>query len=167
MRRYDLWLRKKTRKRRLKMSLHLLSVSKITAHIKSGQTTPLRDGGNLSLVHDQGAWRWQFRYRHPDHSGRSQSLTHRTYPEVSLADAREWSAPVLASLKKGIAPLDAKRQAERQSRLERAKQTSFRDGVEKFLEFKAVRVSAPMLKNMRARLDKAVEKFGSLPCSAI
>lgn len=65
----------------------------------------LRDGDGLLLVAlPSGRKSWRLRYRNPE--GRDHTAAHRFgYPELSLADAREWRREMRALLAQGIDPL--------------------------------------------------------------
>ncbi len=76
------------------------------------QQVKLSDGGGLVLiVRDSGSKQWQLRYRRP--SGREASMGLGTFPEVSLAKARQRRDEARALLGDGIDPIEQRR-AERE-----------------------------------------------------
>lgn len=82
----------------------------------------LRDGGGLYLLlRPDGAKWWRWDYRRPI-SGKRNTLSLGTYPEVSLASVRERHAAARKLLAAGIDPGE-QRKAEKATTLERAANT--------------------------------------------
>lgn len=79
----------------------------------------LPDGKGLNiLVHPNGSKYWQLRYRHPlSQKGRLLQLG--IYPEMTLAAAREKAREARLSIKDGIDPIEAKKEARREKEKDR------------------------------------------------
>ena len=63
---------------------------------------PLFDGHGLHLIERAGHHHWRLKYTRPD--GRENRLALGSYPEVSLAEARELALQARAKVRKGIDP---------------------------------------------------------------
>jgi integrase len=84
---------------------------------------------------------WVLRATMPD--GRRGQHGLGPYPRVPLADAREAATDVLRSIRKGADPIEAKRAARQEAQREReasaAKQVTFKDAAERYIEYRASR----------------------------
>ena len=69
---------------------------------KSDRRFPLYDGHGLHLIDRGGRYHWRLKYRRPD--GRENRLALGSYPEVSLAEARQLALDARAKLRRGIDP---------------------------------------------------------------
>ena len=97
-----------------------LSDTKIRAAKAKGKPYKLFDQDGLFLiVHPSGGRWWRQRYRW---AGKEQLLSLGTYPEVTLAQARDKGAAVRAQVANGIDP-SAERQQRKASQLEGAGRT--------------------------------------------
>ncbi|HEV2695907.1 MAG TPA: integrase arm-type DNA-binding domain-containing protein [Verrucomicrobiae bacterium] len=78
----------------------------------------MSDGGGLFLlVQPDGHKWWRYKYRF---AGKEKLLALGTFPETSLAEARDLHAQARRTLKSGIDPSEAKREAKRQVKLKAA-----------------------------------------------
>lgn len=92
-----------------------LTPSQVQNAKAQAEPSKLRDGGGLYLlVKPDGSKGWRFDYRRPS-SGKRNTLSLGTFPEVSLKRAREKHLEARTLLADGVDPSDA-RQAEKDSR---------------------------------------------------
>lgn len=92
----------------------------------------LFDGRGLCLqIKTNGNKYWHCRYKRPV-TGSNTTISLGSYPEVSLADARQEHQKILTLLKKGIDPKELEREAEEQVKL--AEESRFRVVAEKWFK---------------------------------
>lgn len=95
------------------------TIRRAKAPAKDESPVRLRDGGGLYLeIPPEGAKRWRLDYRRPV-TGKRNTISLGTYPEVSLADARSRQGEARKLLAAGIDPGEH-RKAERAAGVERA-----------------------------------------------
>jgi integrase len=89
------------------------------------------DGDNLYLdFKEPPSKNWVFRYKR---NGRARDHGLGPWPDVSLAEARELASDCRRKLRAGIDPIDEKRAARLQQKLERAKEMTFRQCAEAYI----------------------------------
>ncbi|MGV7186255.1 tyrosine-type recombinase/integrase [Xanthomonas axonopodis] len=126
----------------------------------------LRDGGGLYLLlRPDGAKWWRWDYRRPVTSKRN-TLSLGTYPDVSLATARERHAAARKLLAEGIDPGE-QRKAEKSATLERSANT-FEAVATEHLAMRANKLSAGSVVRERRLLQKDLGPYiGSRPIAEI
>lgn len=93
-----------------------LSATKVKNAKPRSKPYKLADGDGLSIsIQPTGGKWWRFRYRW---NGREQSLSFGTYPEVSLAQARELRGTAREQLAKGVNPSAVRKEEELVSHFE-------------------------------------------------
>ncbi|WP_423170941.1 tyrosine-type recombinase/integrase [Stenotrophomonas maltophilia group sp. CASM26] len=132
----------------------------------SATVQKLRDGGGLYLLlRPDGARWWRWDYRRPL-TGRRNTLSFGTYPDVSLASARERHAAARKLLADGIDPGEH-RKAQRAVGLERSANTFDAIAVE-HLAMREKKLSPGSIKRERRLIDKDLSPYiGSHPVAAI
>ena len=98
----------------------------VAKHLGSKPPGRYGDGGGLYFhVRDTGSRAWVFRYRDRITAKlRDKGLG--AYPDVSLAEAREEAAKLRATLRAGVDPIEAKREALRAAKAEHGKAKTFK-----------------------------------------
>lgn len=132
----------------------------------SATVQKLRDGGGLYLLlrPDGGRW-WRWDYRRPV-TGKRNTLSLGTYPDVSLFTARERHAAARRLLAEGIDP-GAQRKAQKLATLELVSNT-FEAVANEHLALRAKKLSAGSAKRERRLIEKDLAPWiGHLPIASI
>ena len=126
----------------------------------------LRDGGGLYLLlRPDGAKWWRWDYRRPV-TGKRNTLSLGTYPEVSLASVRERHAAVRKLLAEGVDPGE-QRKAQRVASLVNATNT-FEALAQEHLTMRSRKLSAGSVKREQRLIEKDLAPFiGQRPISSI
>lgn len=126
----------------------------------------LRDGGGLYLLlRPDGAKWWRWDYRRPV-TGKRNTLSLGTYPEVSLASVRERHAAARKLLAEGVDPGE-QRKAQKATSLEHATNT-FEALAREHLAMRAKKLSVGSVKREQRLIDKDLTPFiGHRPASSI
>lgn len=111
------------------VKLTALEVAKIT---DLGRTV-VSDNLYLMIDRRHGGKSWVFRYKDLV-TGKLRDKGLGKYPDVSLKDARTLTDKYRADLKKGIDPINAKREALAAQRIEQAKSITFRDCAKAYID---------------------------------
>jgi integrase len=125
------------------------------------------DGRGLWLqVSAFGTRSWLLRYMV---AGRARVMGLGPYPEVTLAEARDRAAQYRRQLRDGIDPIDARREKKMAAKVEAAKQTSFAQCVDEYLE---THESAWKNQKHRAQWRSTIATYahpiiGKLPVAAV
>ncbi|WP_282296175.1 integrase arm-type DNA-binding domain-containing protein [Stenotrophomonas sp. PS02289] len=132
----------------------------------SATVQKLRDGGGLYLLlrPDGGRW-WRWDYRRPV-TGKRNTLSLGTYPDVSLVTARERHAAARRLLAEGIDP-GAQRKAQKLAALELVSNT-FEAVANEHFALRAKKLSAGSAKRERRLIEKDLAPWiGHLPIASI
>jgi len=126
----------------------------------------LRDAGGLYLLlRPDGAKWWRWDYRRPV-TGKRNTLSLGTYPEVSLASVRERHAAARKLLAEGVDPGE-QRKAQKATSLEHATNT-FEALAQEHLAMRAKKLSVGSVKREQRLIDKDLTPFiGRRPVSSI
>lgn len=132
----------------------------------SATVQKLRDGGGLYLLlRPDGARWWRWDYRRPV-TGKRNTLSLGTYPDVSLAAARERHAAARKLLADGIDPGE-QRKAHREATLETVTNT-FQAIAAEHLTMRARKLTAGSVKREQRLIEKDLGPYiGSRPVAAI
>jgi integrase len=136
---------------------------------RTGHGGLLSDGGGLYLsIGENDNKSWIYRYKRP---GKQTSTDHGlgSYPDVSLAEARELATECRRMRRNGIDPIDSRRAARAQEKLETAKMMTFRQCGDAYIEsHKAGWRNPKHAAQWPATLEAyAYPIFGSLPAQAV
>jgi len=126
----------------------------------------LRDGGGLYLLlRPDGAKWWRWDYRRPV-TGKRNTLSLGTYPEVSLASVRERHAAARKLLAEGVDPGE-QRKAQKVASLESASNT-FEALAREHLAMRAKKLSTGSVKREQRLIDKDLTPYiGQRPIASI
>lgn len=126
----------------------------------------LRDGGGLYLLlRPDGARWWRWDYRRPV-TGKRNTLSLGTYPETSLADARQRHAEARKLLAAGVDPGE-QRKAERAAKADRAA-NSFGAVAAELLAIREKKLAAGTIVRERRLLEKDLAPYiGSRPVAEV
>ena len=132
----------------------------------SATVQKLRDGGGLYLLlRTDGARWWRWDYRRPV-TGRRNTLSLGTYPDVSLAVARERHAAARRLLAGGIDPGEH-RKAQRRAVVE-SSSTTFEAIAAEYFCMRAGKLSAESIKHERRLVEGNLNPYvGSCPVGAV
>lgn len=132
----------------------------------SATVQKLRDGGGLYLLlRPDGARWWRWDYRRPV-TGKRNTLSLGTYPDVSLAAARERHAAARKLLADGIDPGE-QRKAHREATLETVTNT-FQAIAAELLTMRARKLTAGSVKREQRLIEKDLSPYiGSRPVAVI
>jgi len=123
-----------------------LTDKKIKALDKS-KAQKIADGGGLYVyTRPNGAVFWRFRYRL---GGRRQEIQFGAYPEISLAEAREWAGKISKQLRWGLDPKTERKKERRESM-----QNNFKSRALEWLAKKEKTVSASRALSIRSYVER-------------
>ncbi len=110
----------------------------------------LSDGNWLTLlVTPTGIGRWQQRYRY---GGKERTVSYGSYPRVSIAEARQCADEARALLRRGIDPVEQRR--EQKAALRRNVENTFGAAADAWFEFNAPTWATATMAKARQYLDK-------------
>ncbi|EOW9472299.1 integrase arm-type DNA-binding domain-containing protein, partial [Vibrio cholerae] len=150
----------------------MASLNKLTAKqvqtLKADSNKQIRysDGGGLYLcIRPSGSRYWEFRYTRPV-SGKKTYIGIGSYPDISLAKAREMAQEMRRLLIEGIDPQIDKIEKKAQVKLTQA-QTLFQVAQE-WRDFKSSQLKAKTLHDNWRKLEiHALPKLGAIPVKSI
>jgi integrase len=100
--------------------------------VKNAKPGKHGDGAGLQLVVSNSlSRRWVFRYQM---DGRSREMGIGGYPDISLKVARDIAGDCRGLAKRGVDPIDYRRDEKKRDRLAAAQQTRFKDCAEQYIE---------------------------------